>query len=117
MTNRTGILLGILLAACSIYLAHAQVIQHGVTIAWTWTGTGSPTYNVYRATASGAEAAPALASGIAALTYNDATAAIGTKYYYTVTATVGGVESGPSSEVSAQIVLPNAPANPNAAVH
>jgi fibronectin type 3 domain-containing protein len=94
----------------------AQTIPHGVNLSWSWTGTGTPTYSVYRATVSGAEAKPALATGITPLTYTDSTAVVGTKYYYTVTATVGGVESTPSTEVSAQITVPSTPQNPSTTV-
>jgi hypothetical protein len=98
-------------------VAGSQVIQHGVTLSCTQSGTGTATFSVYRAIASGAEAKPALASNLATCSYLDSTAVIGTKYYYTMTETVGGVESGPSVEVSAQIpVPPNPPTNPAAAV-
>jgi fibronectin type 3 domain-containing protein len=114
----------LLIALCIAFLiqpiansAAAQTIQHGVNVSWSWSGTGTATYNVYRSTTSGAEAKPPIVSGITITTYNDSTAIIGTKYYYTVTATVGGVESVPSAEVSAQIVLPNPPTNPQTAVY
>jgi fibronectin type 3 domain-containing protein len=103
----------LVLAAAAI----SQQIPHGVTLTWAWAGVGPTTFNVYRATASGAEAKPALASGLASPTYTDGTAVIGTKYFYTVTATAGGVESAPSAEVGAQIVQPPAPANPATAVY
>src|SRR5215469_8171010 len=83
-----------------------QTIQHGVILNWTWSGTGTVTYSVYRATVSGAEAKPALVTGLTTTTYTDSSASINVKYYYTVTATVGGVESSPSNqEVAAQIVV------------
>lgn len=97
--------------------ALAQTITHGVTLTWTWTGTGTATFNVYRSVKAGAETQPALATGIASPTYNDGAAVLNTTYYYTVTAVVGGTESAPSTEVSAQIVPPNAPANPATSVH
>jgi len=95
----------------------AQVISHGITLSWTWTGTGSPTYNVYRATSSGGEVQPPLATGLTTTTYPDITAVVGTKYYYTVTAVVGGIESTPSTEVSALITVPNSPSSPSTTVH
>ena len=105
------------LLICALCLAaSAQSAPHGVTLSWSWTGTGTPTYNVYRATATGAEVKPALATGLTATTFTDSTAAINTKYFYTVTATVGGVESSPSPEVAAQIVVPTAPINPSTTV-
>ena len=106
----------VVLILATIGMATGQTVPHGVTLSWTWTGTGTPTYNVYRATATGAEAKPALVTGLTTLSYTDSTAAINTKYFYTVTATVGGVESGPSTEVSAQISVPGAPTNPGTAI-
>jgi fibronectin type 3 domain-containing protein len=97
--------------------AFAQNVAHGVTLTWTWTGNGTATFNVYRSTASGKETQPALATGVTTPTFNDGTAAINTTYYYTVTSVVGGIESAPSTEVSAQIVPPSAPTNPATAVH
>jgi fibronectin type 3 domain-containing protein len=98
-------------------MASGQQIQHGVILSWSWSGTGTPTYSVYRATVSGGEAKPALATGITPMTYNDSTAAWNTKYFYTVTATVGGVESAPSMEVSALITVPNSPTSPGTTVY
>jgi len=95
--------------------AFGQQIQHGVICSWTWSGTGTPTFSVYRATVSGGEKSP-IATGITTLSYTDTSAAINTKYFYTYTATVGGVESGPSSEVSAQITVPLSPTNPATSV-
>jgi fibronectin type 3 domain-containing protein len=95
----------------------AQNVAHGVTLTWSWTGNGTPTFNVYRSTASGKEIQPALVTGVTTPTFNDGTAAINTTYYYTVTSVVGGIESAPSTEVSAQIVPPGAPTNPATAVH
>lgn len=102
----------VLLVAFGAIALFAQQVPHGVNLSWSWTGTGTPSYNVYRATLSGGEAKPALASGLATPAYTDTTALVNTKYFYTVTATVGGVESGPSPEVAAQITVPNAPTNP-----
>jgi hypothetical protein len=107
--------LGALVLLCSF--AFPQNITHGVTLTWSWTGTGTPTYSVYRATVAGGEAQPPVASGLTTTTWVDSTAVVGTKYYYTATATVGGVESGPSSEVSALITVPNSPTNPSTTVH
>jgi hypothetical protein len=96
--------------------AFGQQIQHGVILSCSWSGTGAPTFSVYRATVSGGEAKPALATGLPLCGYTDSTAVVGTKYFYTVTATVGGVESAPSSEVSALITVPPGPTNPSTAV-
>ena len=98
-------------------MAFGQQIPHGVILSWSWTGTGTPSYNVYRATVSGGETKPPLASGINPMTYTDATAVVNTQYWYTVTAVVGGVESAPSKEVGALITVPNAPTNPATSVY
>lgn len=95
--------------------ASAQTIPHYVTLTWNWTGTGTATFNVYRGTTSGGETL--LAGGVIPMNYTDNTAVVGTKYFYTVTATVGGVESSPSTEVAAQIIVPPAPTNPATAIH
>jgi len=101
------------LAAFAAFAAVAQTISHGVVLSCTGVVTGS-TFNFYKATTSGAEAKPAIATGIATCNYTDTAVVIGTKYYYTMTETAGGVESAPSNEVSAQVVPPNAPTNPTA---
>lgn len=92
-----------------------QTTQHGVTLSCT--GATGATFSVYRSTTSGGETKPALASGLTSCAYNDTTIVLGTKYYYTMTQTVGGVESGPSNEASAQVVQPDAPTNPKATVY
>lgn len=97
-------------------LASAQQIPHGVVCSWTWTGKGTPTFSVYRSTVSGGEAKPALVTGLTAPTFTDTTALVNTQYWYTYSATVGGVESAPSSEVSALISVPPAPQSPQTAV-
>ena len=107
----------LLLLLCLSISVSAQVISHGITLTCTQSGTGTATFNVYRATTSGGETHPPLASGLSTCSYNDTTAVIGTKYFYTMTEVVGGIESAPSNEVSAQIVPPNAPTNPAASVH
>lgn len=94
--------------------AQAQAIQHGVTLSCN--GNAGALFSIYRATTQGAEVKPPLAANLSACNYVDTSAVIGTKYFYTMTQTVGGVESGPSSEVSAQIVQPPPPSNPSASV-
>jgi hypothetical protein len=109
-------LLLIAVSFAAVSAAAAQTIQHGVLL--TCTSVSGTTYSFYRATVSGAEAQPPLASALPTCQYDDLTAVIGTKYYYTVTGTVGGVQSRPSLEVSAQIpVPPDAPLNPAANPH
>ncbi len=112
------------------YAAFGQTIAHGIALGWTWTGSGTATYNVYRATVAGGEAQPPYATGVtgtgpcvegaATLTtpcWTDPAPVVGTKYFYTVTAVVGGIESVPSAEVYAQIALPSSPTNPQTAAH
>lgn len=105
------ILLLLLLAAP----AFAQATPHYIQLSCS--GQSGATFSVYKGTASGAEGSTPLIANLAACSYNDTAAVMGTKYYYVMTQTVGGVESGPSSEVSAQIVQPNPPTNPTATVH
>jgi len=111
------ILLTLLLSALLSALLPAQQIPHGVILTWMWSGTGTPTYSVYRATAAGKETQPPLAKGLTSATYTDTSAVVGQQYFFTVTATVGGVESAPSPEVSAQITVPSSPSSPGTAVY
>lgn len=119
-----------LVSIVAVLLIHAQTIQHGTYLTWQpATGTSPSSYNIYRSTIKGGETNPTYAttSGITACTlgqytltppcYIDAQIVAGTTYYYTITQTVGGVESSPSIEVTGQLVLGNAPSNPQAAVH
>ncbi|HWE02877.1 MAG TPA: fibronectin type III domain-containing protein [Tepidisphaeraceae bacterium] len=79
-----------------------------VTLSWAAV-QGAVSYNVYRATAAGAEAATPVATGITATSWQDKTAKNGTKYYYKVTAVNANAsqaaslpsESARSVEVSA----------------
>lgn len=84
-----------------------------VTLKWTASATASAAYNVYRATATGQESGtPALngATPVTATTYVDTTVAAGTTYFYVVSATLAGVQSAFSNEVSAPVpTLPAAP--------
>jgi len=121
----------ILLALATVALLGAQTITHGIALGWTWSGTGAATYNIYRATVAGAEAQPPYAAGVTGGTgpcvegaasipnpcWTDPAAVVGTEYFYTVTAVVGGIESVPSAEVHAQIALPNPVTNPQTAIH
>ena len=105
----------VLLLLCGLMMA--QKIPHGVMLTWSWTGTGTPTYNVYRATVSGGETQPPLAKGITSTTYTDTSAVVGQQYYFTVTTVVGGVESAPSAEVGALISVPTSPTSPSTSVY
>ncbi len=69
----------------------------------TWTAvSGAASYDVYRGTATGAlSTKTTVTTGIAGTSYDDATAANGTTYYYEVTAVNAGGESGGSNEATA----------------
>jgi fibronectin type 3 domain-containing protein len=70
-----------------------------ITLAWVDPNpTASLTYSVYRSEVSGTYTT-ALASGLPSTNYTDSSAAFGTTYYYVVTATRDGIESGFSAEV------------------
>lgn len=82
-----------------------------VCLKWTASPTSGVTYNIFRATTSGGQnyAAPLNSTPISGTSFYDATATIGTTYFYTATAVgTGGVLSQPSAEVSAQIPVPPA---------
>ena len=77
------------------------------TVKLTWSpASGATSYNVYRATTSGAEGTTPIASGIIGTGYTD-NVTNGITYYYKVSATNSFGTSAPSSEVSAS---PTAPA-------
>jgi cellulose 1,4-beta-cellobiosidase len=72
-----------------------------VTLSWT-ASSGATSYNVYRGTATGAEGASSIATGITATTYTNTGLTNGTTYYYKVAA-VNGVGTSPmSNEASAK---------------
>jgi fibronectin type 3 domain-containing protein len=81
-----------------------------VTLNWT-AASGATSYNVYRGTTAGGESPTPLATGITAVSYPDAAATNGTKYYYTVAAVNAGGASSQSTEASAT-PQPPAPAAP-----
>ncbi len=76
-----------------------------VTLTWT-ASTGAATYNVYRGTATGGEAATAIATGITATTYTDSALTNGTRYYYKVAAVNTAGTSPQSAEASATPAAP-----------
>ncbi|MGO8674134.1 MAG: choice-of-anchor tandem repeat GloVer-containing protein, partial [Capsulimonadaceae bacterium] len=83
-----------------------------VSLSWTST-VGATSYNIYRATVSGAEGSTDCQSGITTTTYTDTGLTNGTTYFYTVAAVnVGGV-SPQSKEASAtpELPIPTAPTN------
>jgi RHS repeat-associated protein len=73
--------------------------NNAITLTWTQSA-GAASYSVYRGTASGAEGATPIASGITTPYYVDTTAVNGTTYYYTVAA-VNSYGTGPSSREDA----------------
>jgi Glycoside hydrolase family 44/PA14 domain/Fibronectin type III domain len=81
-----------------------------VTLSWAAVG-GAASYQVYRGTASGAEAL--VRSGVAGTTFTDVGLANGTTYYYRVSAVNAAGEGPLSAEVSAtpQVAAPAAPTN------
>jgi hypothetical protein len=72
----------------------------------TWsTSAGATSYAVKRSTTSGSGYAT-LASGLAGTSYSDTAATNGTPYYYVVTASSAGGQSGNSTQVSATPAAP-----------
>ena len=88
--------------------------NHGIDLTWTEVTSGT-SFNVYKGSAPGGEnyASPYASVAIGILVYLDQTGTAGTKYYYTVTSVLNGIESSPSGEVSA--TFPIVPVPPVAA--
>lgn len=86
--------------------------KHSVALTWTWSGTGTPTYNVYRGPATGVcSGSPTpFATGVTSTAFTDTTVAAGQTYVYAVTAVLGG-ESTCSAEV--QVSVPTSPVAPS----
>jgi outer membrane protein assembly factor BamB len=83
-----------------------------VSVSWSapTAGSGPFTYSLYRGTASGAESATPIVSGLATTGYVNTGLKNGTAYYYVVKATNAVGTSGPSAEVSATpATVPGAP--------
>ena len=73
-----------------------------VSLSWTApAGVNGATYNVYRGTAAGGEAATPIVTGLTATTYTDSSLTDGTAYFYTVKTVASGGSSVPSNEASA----------------
>ncbi len=71
-------------------------------IALSWTAaSGAASYCVYRGTASGAESATPIATGVTTAAYANTGLTAGTTYYYKVAAVNGGGTSAQSGEASA----------------
>ncbi len=83
-----------------------------VTLKWTAV-TGATSYNLYRGTAAGQQAATPLAIGITSASYTDAAVTNGTTYYYKIAGVNAGGVGAKSGEVSAKpeapVVAPVAP--------
>ena len=74
------------------------------SIALTWTASsGAASYNVFRGTTSGGEAAQALVTGLTGTSYADSSVNAGTTYYYKVSANNASGASPQSNEASAQV--------------
>ena len=83
--------------------ASAASVSHSVTMGWN-ADASAAAYNVYRSTASGGPFTNLTPARVAATQYVDSGVQGGKTYYYEVTAvTSAGVESAPSSQVSATI--------------
>lgn len=76
-----------------------------VTLSWTAV-TGALSYNVYRATKTGTQVDPPLATGIAGVTWLDSTVTNGTVYFYKVAAVSPSGVGQKSVEASAVPVPP-----------
>ena len=74
-----------------------------INLAWNAVA-GATSYNVKRSTTSGGSYTP-IATGVTATNYTD-TVSPGTKYYYVVSAVVGGVESLNSLEATVALPFP-----------
>ena len=82
-----------------------------VTLNWT-ASEGAATYNVYRGTASGAQGAMPIMSGITELTFKDTGLVNNTIYYYKVAAVNTNGTSAMSNQASAKPVPPPPPGAP-----
>ena len=86
----------------------AQGGVNKVTLSWTasTTGTVPITYSVFRGTASGGEAATAIATGLSGTTFTDTGLATGGTYFYQVAAVNAAGATAHSVEVSAKTSSP-----------
>jgi fibronectin type 3 domain-containing protein len=82
------------------------------SLSWT-TSSGATSYNIYRGTSAGGEAAAPVATGVSSTSYTDAGLTNGTTYYYKVAALNSAGTSGMSNEASAtpQAPIPPAPSS------
>jgi hypothetical protein len=80
--------------------------QHGVSLSWGNSGSGTVGYNVYRGSASGGPYSKINSALDATAAYSDDSVVAGQTYYYVATAVDGsGMESPYSNE--AQAVIPS----------
>ena len=86
----------------------AQGGVNQVTLSWTASsaGTAPITYSVFRGTASGGEAATAIATGLSGTTFTDSGLATGGTYFYQVTASNAAGTTAHSAESSAKTLSP-----------
>ena len=82
----------------------AAASSHSVALAWAPDPTAVAGYNVYRANVSGGPYSKVTSPDVATTSFTDTSVQNGFTYYYVVTAlTASGMESSPSTEVSAAI--------------
>jgi hypothetical protein len=78
-----------------------------IDLAWLAPSGAVTGYNVYRGTASGAETATALATGLTSASYADTSVSSGKAYFYTVTAVNSVGEGAQSNEAGATATQPS----------
>jgi NPCBM/NEW2 domain/Fibronectin type III domain/Dockerin type I domain len=87
--------------------ANPSAVSGNGHIQLNWTvPSGAVTYSIYRGTSAGGENATPLAAGVSTNSYTDTSVAIGTTYYYQITALDAGGESARSTEVHATYLAP-----------
>lgn len=108
----------IMLLLFATVFVRTSIAQHSVKLTWTAGAGGGAvaTFNVKRATVTGGPYTTVGSAPVAQPTYTDTSGTgnmliEGTTYYYVVTATGPGGESGPSNESKASIpfLRPSAP--------
>jgi hypothetical protein len=78
--------------------------QHSALLTWVASTSQVIGYRIYRSETSGGDYVPLVGAAISALTYDDTTVALGTTYYYVVTAVdAAGNESVYSNQATAVI--------------
>ncbi len=75
----------------------ATLANGQVNLTWSWTGSGSPSYNIYRCVITPVSFSPPAYGSSALKTFSDTAPAAGIWNSYTVTAVVDGVESNDSN--------------------